>query len=225
MEHTSKHTVSNGAPDPSARQKKDIPSSIRQRLLTVARQQKEDFQLVLNRYGLERLIYRLTQSRYADAFVLKGAVLFQAWSGLAHRPTRDVDFLGYGDTSPQRLEEVFTEITAIALPDDGLNFKQETLQAEAIKEEDEYQGVRVRLMSMLGNVRIPLQIDVGFGDAVTPDPRELELPTLLDQPSPVLRTYPRETVVAEKFQAMVFLGIANSRLKDFFDMCKLASDY
>lgn len=202
-----------------------MAASVRQRLLNIARTQQDDFQLVLSRYALERLLFRLSQSSHRDQFVLKGAMLFQLWGGQPHRPTRDLDLLGRGDPSIRRFEQVFQDICRQPAGDDGLAFLAETVRAEQIKEDDEYQGLRLRLEARLGNARIPLQIDIGFGDAVTPEPHEITYPTLLEFPAPTIRAYPRETVVAEKFQAMVMLGIANSRMKDFYDLWTIASKF
>ena len=204
---------------------RNIAASVRQRLLNLARSERADFQLVLNRYGLERLLFRLSQSRHHDRFVLKGAMPFQLGSGHPHRPTRDLDLLGYGEPSIPGFEQLFREICRQDATTDGLTFPSESVRAAQIKEDDEYQGLRIRLEARLGNARIPLQIDIGFGDAVTPAPHMATFPTLLDFPAPTLQTYPRETVIAEKFQAMVVLGIANSRMKDFYDLWTLANQF
>jgi Nucleotidyl transferase AbiEii toxin, Type IV TA system len=202
-----------------------MAASVRQRLLNIARDRQEDFQLVLSRFALERLLFRLSRSQHRDAFTLKGAMLFQFWGGEPHRPTRDLDLLGRGEPSTEQFEQVFQEVCRQPAGDDGLVFRDETVRAEQIKEDDEYQGLRIRLEARLGSARIPIQIDVGFGDAVTPGPQEITFPTLLDFPAPVIQAYPRETVVAEKFQAMVMLGIANSRMKDFYDLWMLAGQF
>ena len=202
-----------------------MTASVRQRLLHYAREHGEDFQYILTRYGLERLLYRLSRSSHADIFVLKGAVLFQLWSNQPHRPTRDLDLLGHGEPSADRFEQLFRDVCSVFVDDDGLAFLNERIRAEQIKEEDEYQGIRLRIDARLGNARIPLQVDIGFGDVITPGTTDVVYPTLLDQPAPLLRAYPRETVVAEKFQAMVMLGIANSRMKDFFDLWTLAQRF
>ena len=203
----------------------NLAASVRQRLMNIARRDREDFNLVLTRYALERLLYRLARSPHRERFILKGAVLFQLWSGQRHRPTRDLDLLGHGDSSASHFEAVFRSICAQDVEDDGLTFLPDTVRAERIKDEDEYQGVRVRVDARLANARIPLQIDVGFGDVITPAPVAVEYPTLLDLPAPTVRAYPRETVVAEKFQAMVMLGIANSRMKDFYDLWILSRQF
>lgn len=207
------------------RQPRNLVASVRQRLMNLSRERGEDFQLILTRYGLERLLYRLTQSSHAGQFVLKGAALFQLWTGQPHRPTRDLDLLGQGTPLPDRLRQVFQDVCALTVDDDGLRFLIDAIQAEQIKEDDEYQGIRLRIDARLGNVRIPLQIDIGFGDVITPGPQPVTYPTLLDFPAPQLQAYPRETVVAEKFQAMVQLGMTNSRMKDFYDVWTLACQF
>jgi len=204
---------------------RNLAASIRQKLLNLATRQGEDFGLVLTRYALERLLYRLSQSRHCDQFILKGAMLFQVWTNTPHRPTRDLDFLGHGDPSPENCIAVFRELGALAVPDDGLNFPTEAVAAESIKEEDEYEGVRVRLLARMANARIPLQVDVGFGDALATRPGFLEYPTLLPMPAPQIQAYPMEAVIAEKLEAMVHLGIFNSRMKDFFDVWFLARTF
>lgn len=207
------------------RQPRNLVASVRQRLMNLSRERGEDFQFVLTRYGLERFLYRLTQSAQAGQFVLKGAALFQIWTEQPHRPTRDLDLLGHGDPSAERLRQLFHDVCSIPVVDDGLTYLADSVRAEQIKEDDEYEGIRLRIDARLGNARIPLQIDIGFGDVVTPGPQDVTYPTLLDFPAPLLRAYPRETVVAEKFQAMVHLGMANSRMKDFYDIWTLAKTF
>ena len=176
-------------------------TSVRDRLLELARQRNQDFQLILTRYGLERFLYRLSQSEYRDRFILKGAMLFTLWGDQAHRPTRDVDFLGFGDSDEATLQEIFRTLCKVPVEDDGLLFLADSVQVEQIRETTEYGGIRVTLLGTLAGARIPIQADVGFGDAVTPEPEQVEYPTLLEYPAPCLRVYPRETVVAEKYQA------------------------
>jgi len=206
-------------------QPRNLAASVRQRLMNLSRERGEEFQLVLTRYGLERLLYRLTQSPHAGQFVLKGAALFQLWTGQPHRSTRDLDLLGQGEPSTGRLRQLFQDICSLTVADDGLTFLTDATAAEPIKEDDVYQGVRMRIDARLGNARIPLQIDIGFGDVITPGPQAVTYPTLLDFPAPQLNAYPRETVVAEKFQAMVQLGMANSRMKDVYDIWTLARQF
>ena len=152
------------------RQPRNLAASVRRRLMNLSRERSEEFQLVLTRYGLERLLYRLAQSQHAGQFVLKGAALFQIWTGQPHRSTRDLDLLGQGEPSTDRLRQLFQDICSLTVADDGLVFLTDAIQAEQIKEEDEYQGIRLRIDARLGNARLPLQIDIGFGDAVTPGP-------------------------------------------------------
>ncbi len=204
---------------------RNLAASVRHRLTDLARKQGEDFQLVLTRYVIERLLYRISRSPYRDEFVLKGAMLFQVWTDQIHRPTRDLDLLGKGKQTLKMLATTFRDICGLAVEEDGLTFDPATVTAERIKEDQEYEGVRVGCRAQLGQARIQLQIDVAFGDAVVPRPASITFPVMLEFPAPALRAYPRQTVVAEKFQAMVMLGIANSRMKDFFDLWHLAHTF
>lgn len=193
-------------------------ASIRQRLLDRARDRREDFQFVLDRFAVERLLYRLSTSPYREQFLLKGAMLFAIWFDQPHRPTRDADFLGIGSPDADRLADVARKLCAMPA-DDGLNFDPTSIAIDAIREAADYEGLRLRLQALLGRARCHVQWDVGFGDAVTPAPTEAEYPVLLDEfPPPNLRVYPRETVFAEKLEVIVSLGIANSRMKDYFDL-------
>lgn len=205
-------------------EKKNSAASVRQRVLNLARERGEDFGIVLTKYGLERILARLAKSPYQNQFVLKGAMLFAVWTDLPHRSTRDLDFLSFGEYGITEIENVFRELIEIEI-EDGLVFDAESVRGAKIKEDQEYEGVRVHLTADLAGARIPLRIDVGFGDAVTPGAAEIEFPTLLGFPAPTIRTYRRETVVAEKFQAMVSLGIGNSRMKDFYDVWYLARNF
>ena len=204
---------------------KDVGASVRARLLHLARERREDFQLVLTRYANERLLFRLAASEHGQRFVLKGAALFTLWTGRPHRATRDLDLLGFGDPSEEHVREVFADALALGVPDDGVRFDRGTLAVGLIREEQEYGGVRVELVARLTNAQVRLQVDVGFGDAITPEASVVAFPPLLDFPAPRLRAYPRETVVAEKLEAMVQLGMANSRMKDFYDLAVLARDF
>lgn len=203
----------------------NMAASVRQRLLNRSRERGEDFQLLLTRFCIERLLYRLSRSEHADRFILKGATLFLLWEGDTYRPTRDLDLLGQGDCSPSHMEDVFKAVCATEVEDDGLQFDASTVQARDIREDQEYGGVRVTMTVRLGQARIDLQVDVGVGDALVPRPRKVDFPSLLGLPQARLRAYRVETVVAEKFQAMVALGIANSRMKDFYDVWTLANDF
>lgn len=203
----------------------NMAASVRQRLLNLARERKEDFGLVLTKYGLERVLYRIAKSQHRGAFILKGALLFELWTEQRYRPTRDADFLARGENKPESLSKIFKEICDLDLEDDGLRFDAATVTAEQITEDADYQGVRVQFVGILENARIPIHIDLGFGDVITPAPIETEIPSLLDMPKGKLLTYPRESVIAEKFEAMVSLGLANSRMKDFYDVWRLSHDF
>jgi len=201
---------------------KDIGVSVRTRLLALARENGEDFQLVLTRYANERLLFRLASSRHAHQFVLKGASLFTLWTGAPHRATRDLDLLGSGELAEGRIREVFQEVLTHKVPDDGVRFDLDTMAVGPIREDQSYGGLRVEVVAHITTARVRLRIDVGFGDAITPEDTVVDFPSLLDFPAPRLRAYPRETVVAEKLEAMVHLGMANSRMKDFYDLLVLA---
>jgi len=199
-------------------------ASIRARLKQHADATKEEFNLVLTRYGIERLLYRLATSEHATQFVLKGALLFALWYGQPHRPTRDADLLGFGPDDPQILATVFQSLCAMQV-DDGIRFDAASVQVGTIRKEARYGGVRIDLHATLDNARIALQVDVGFGDAVTPAPPTMAYPSLLrDVPTAPLRVYPKATVVAEKLHAVCVLGLANSRMKDYFDLDMLLQD-
>ncbi|MHC5055766.1 MAG: nucleotidyl transferase AbiEii/AbiGii toxin family protein [Planctomycetota bacterium] len=195
----------------------NIPASVRQRLLNIARERGEPYQLVLTRYALERLLYRIGRSGRGDEFVMKGALLFSVWTNAARRSTKDLDLLGSGEPSPERIREAFREICATEVEDDGLVFDASSVRAEEVRENQVYGGIRVDILARLGKIRIPLQVDVGFGDAVVPEAGELEYPGFLDFPRARVRAYPPEAVVAEKFHAMAVLGMVNSRMKDFYE--------
>ena len=202
----------------------NVAASISQKLLNRSRENKEDFQLVLTRYALERLLYRLSQSKYANEFILKGALLFLVWTDEPYRPTRNLDLLGFGESSTSQLTTVFRTLCNMK-QDDGLVFEAETISAEEIRGQQEYDGIRVTLTVHLGQASIPLQIDVRFGDVVTPRPEQAEFPTILDMPPPSILTYSKDSVIAEKYEAIVRLGIANSRMKDFCDVWMLSETF
>jgi predicted nucleotidyltransferase component of viral defense system len=204
---------------------KDIATTVRARLLELSKERKEDHQLLLVRYANERLLHRLSVSQHAGQFVLKGAALFTLWTGRAHRATRDLDLLGFGDPDEERIRVIFVEILRVSDDNDAVVFDTTSLSVETIREGQEYGGVRVELEARIAKAKLRLQIDVGFGDAITPNAELVEFPALLDFPAPRLRAYPKETVVAEKVEAMVKLGMANSRMKDFFDVMVLAQMY
>jgi predicted nucleotidyltransferase component of viral defense system len=200
----------------------NLPASVHQRLLNLSQQRGEEFNLLLTRFAIERLLYRLSRWAEAGHFVLKGALAFAVWGMQPHRPTRDLDLLGYGDNTSDRLVEAFRRICATESEADGLTFDLDSVRAQPIRIDQEYQGQRVELTAFLGKARVPLQIDIGFGDIVTPPAEDAEYPTLLSFPAPRLRVYPKEAVVAEKLHAMVVLGALNSRVKDFYDVWILA---
>ncbi|GIW43789.1 MAG: hypothetical protein KatS3mg077_1071 [Candidatus Binatia bacterium] len=204
---------------------KGLPMSVQARLVRHARRAGLDPNVVLTRYGLERFLYRLSRSPHADRFVLKGALLMLVWLGETIRPTRDADLLGFGDLSEQTLAAVFAEVCGVSVEPDGLEFLPSSVRVAPIREDDVYGGMRVTLQGRLGTARVHVQVDVGIGDAVYPEPEWLEYPGLLDLPRPRLRAYRPETTIAEKLHAMVVLGEANSRLRDFFDILALARCY
>lgn len=197
---------------------RNLAASVRARLLRLAHERGEEFQFVLMHFVLERVLYRLSVSYRSGDFVLKGAMLLEALLEVRHRATKDLDLLGCGPNDPQRLVEVFQSILSTLVEPDGLIFFVDEITAEAIRDEDEYSGVRVYVTAGLDSARIRVHIDVGFGDVITPAPRELRYPTALDMPAPVIRAYPVETVVAEKFQILCERGMLNSRMKDYYDL-------
>jgi hypothetical protein len=203
-------------------QTRNLAASILARLLTIAKQRGEDYSLLLNRFALERLLLRVSTSPHANRFLLKGALLFALWYDDPHRPTRDADLLGFGPDDEANLVTSFRDIAAMDLGD-GIVFDADSAIANAIRENNAYGGTRITLVAHIGSARCTLQIDVGFGDAVTPEPQTVAYPTLLkDFEAPMLRVYPVYTVIAEKYQTMVMLGQANSRMKDFYDLAVIA---
>ncbi|MEZ4615354.1 MAG: nucleotidyl transferase AbiEii/AbiGii toxin family protein [Caldilineaceae bacterium] len=199
-------------------QPKNLAASVHQRLLNLSQQRNDDFNRLLILFAIERLLYRLSVSDHAHKFVLKGALLFMVWTVPDFRPTRDLDLLGFGDPSDETLLQLFQTICQQPVVDDGLIFDPQSVRVRAIRADQEYQGQRVELTANLGRAKLPLQIDIGFGDLVLPAPVAAEYPTLLDFPSPHLRVYSRESVIAEKFHAMATLDWSNSRMKDFYDL-------
>jgi predicted nucleotidyltransferase component of viral defense system len=196
-------------------------ASIKQRLLMLAREQSRAYDVVLVRYALERILYRLSVSQHRDKFILKGGMLVTIWLEDSNRETRDADFLGFGEANQDNLKTIFSEILAIAA-DDGLEFDHGGLTATTIREDMDYGGVRLRTVALLEKSRIPITIDIGFGDALVPAALALAYPSLLGMETPRLKSYPPALVVAEKFQAMVALGISNGRMKDYFDIWAIA---
>ena len=200
-----------------AKDVKNIGASVRARLLGISKEKGLNFDLVLTHYAIERLLYRLAQSRHAGRFVLKGAMLLMTWFDEPFRGTRDLDLLGHGDPAPEAVLGVLKEVLGQEQPD-GVLFDTNAARVSRIRQENEYGGLRVRTTADIGGARIAVNVDVGFGDATEPPAEWLEYPVLLDMPAPRLRGYARETVVAENFQAMVALGLANSRMKDYYDL-------
>jgi predicted nucleotidyltransferase component of viral defense system len=198
-----------------------LARSVQVRLARHAREIGVDPNLVLARYGVERFLFRLSRSRYSDQFVLKGALLMLAWLGESLRPTRDADLLGLVELSDDNLMAMFRELCELEVEPDAMSFSSDTIRVAPIREEDVHGGRRVTLDGTLGVARIPIQLDIGIGDVITPPPEQLEYPSMLNLSRPRLWVYPRETVIAEKFHAMVVLGIRNSRMKDYFDVYAL----
>lgn len=197
--------------------KKDLAASVRQRLLNQAREQGRPFQELLPYYVIERFLYRLSKSNFRESFILKGALLLTAWRAPQSRPTMDIDLMGRTDNGLEHISSVIREVCSTAVEQDGVVFKEETMEVQRIKEDAEYEGARVRLTAMVSNARLPVQIDIGFGDAIVPAPAKIGYPVLLEFPAPQLLAYPRETVVAEKLEA--------TRMKDYFDLMLLSLLY
>ena len=203
---------------------RNLAASIRTRLKQRADARKQDFNLILTHYGLERLLYRLSISPLAGNYLLKGALLFSLWYDQPHRPTRDADLLGFGPDDIDTAVAAFREICAMEV-EDGIAFDPASVKGSVIRKEAGYGGVRIDLLAKLDGARITLQVDIGFGDAVTPAPESVSYPVLLDDlPAPKLRSYPKYTVVAEKFHAVCLLGMANTRMKDYFDLWVLLTE-
>lgn len=203
---------------------RNLAASVRARLKQHADATKQDFNLTLTHYGLERLLYRLSVSEHASNFLLKGALLFTLWYDLAHRPTHDLDLLGFGPDDVDTAVRIFQEICLTSV-EDGVVFDPDSVRGSSIRKTVGYGGVRIDIQATLNGARIALQVDIGFGDAVTPAPQAISYPVLLeDLPAPQLRAYPKYTVVAEKFHAVCLLGLANTRMKDYFDLWVLLGD-
>jgi hypothetical protein len=204
---------------------RDIAASVRQRLLNRARAEGRPFQELLQYFAMERFLYRLAKSAFADLFVLKGALLLTAWKAPVTRPTMDIDLAGRTSNELDHIRSVIAELCEATTEQDGLEFDPASIEVKRIKEDAEYEGVRVRFQGTLAKARIPMQIDIGFGDVIVPKPVDVEYPAMLEFPPPVLRSYPKETVVAEKLEALTVLGMLNSRIKDYYDVALLARLY
>lgn len=204
----------------------NMAASVHQRLLNIARAENRPFNELVQYFTLERFLYRLGRSAYRRQFVLKGALMFGVWQGPYPRSTRDVDLLALLDNDVETIVKVIKAICQETMPeDDGLDFDAASVAGERVTEAAAYHGVRVRLVATLGTARVPFHIDIGFGDALVPGPRSVQLPTILDFAPPEILGYSRESTVAEKFQAMVYLGEINSRMKDFYDVWFLATRF
>ena len=203
----------------------NVAASVRAKLADQARKRADDVQLVLLRFAIERLIFRLAQSKYRDQFILKGAMLFSLLAPVPYRSTGDLDLLGEGDPTASRFVKIFREICTSTVPDDGVVFDGDSVTAEQARPDTDDQGVLVELNATLAGARLRLRIDIGFGDIVTPEAQTVDYPSLLDFPKPRLRAYPPETVVAEKLEAIVTLGMRNSRMKDFLDIFVIAKTF
>jgi len=203
---------------------KNVAASIRARLLSLSQEKGEDYQRVLGRFAVERFLLRLGISTHRDRFVLKGATLFTLWTGKTHRPTKDLDLLGWGSSTIDEVEQVFRDICEIQ-DDDGILFDSQSIEVSRIRDNDEYNGVHIRFRAELAAARIPVQVDIGFGDAVYPEPEFASFPVLLPMSAPLIRAYPREASIAEKLHAMVQLDIRNTRMKDFYDIWFMANTW
>jgi predicted nucleotidyltransferase component of viral defense system len=203
---------------------KNMGASVLARLLNLSKQRQQPFQLILTYYVLERLLYRLSQTEHQDRFILKGAMLLITWLEDSHRPTRDVDFLAIGNDDQEEMVRVFRQICSVSC-NDGVAFDADSVQIERIREETEYGGLRITANATVDQARVRAVVDIAFGDAVEPGLQEIDIPVMLDFPAPHLRAYAPETVIAEKFQAMVMLGRANSRMKDFYDIWVLSRTF
>jgi len=204
---------------------KNHAASVHARLAQRRTKTGEDYNVLLVRFTLERLLYRLSISKHREQFILKGAMLFALWEPEMHRATRDLDLLGFGQSTPERLADIFRELCNSEVEADGVVFDPRTVVCEDIRAQDEYAGIRVKLRATVGKAVVPLQVDVGFGDALPVAPEEITFPVMLGMAAPKLRAYSRETVVAEKLEAIVKLGMLNSRFKDYFDLHYLAQKF
>jgi predicted nucleotidyltransferase component of viral defense system len=207
------------------RQYKNIGASIRQRLLSKARETNRPFSELLQYFATERFLYRLSKSSYADNFILKGALMLTVWEAPLTRPTMDIDFLGRIENSVETLVRVTRGICQQEVEPDGIVFDVSDMDAERIAEDADYEGIRIRFRGSLDTARFVIQLDIGFGDIIVPSPESMNYPTILDLPAPRLRGYSKEATIAEKFEAIVKLGILNSRMKDFFDIWLISCQF
>lgn len=204
---------------------KNIAASVRQRLLNRSKTDSRSFNELLQHYGMERFLYRLSVSEYAPHYILKGALMLRAWNSPEFRPTMDIDMLGKTSNDEANILSQIHTVMSVEVEPDGLTFDPKSIQSERITEDADYDGIRIRFRGALGTARINMQIDIGFGDIVYPGPERAELPCMLDAPAPSLLCYSRESAIAEKFEAMVSLGEFNSRMKDFYDIWLLSRQF
>jgi hypothetical protein len=204
---------------------KNISASIRQRLLNKARNEQKPFQQLLQYYAMERFLFRVGQSQYSNNFILKGALLLMAWEAPQIRPTKDIDMSGKTSNDPEKLLFKMKEILETEVIDDGIVFDTHTLRYETITDEADYKGIRILFIAFIDNAKISMQIDIGFGDVIYPEPEKRNYPIILDLPSPEVLCYSIESSIAEKFEAMIKLGIFNSRMKDFYDIWFLSQQF
>ncbi len=207
------------------KQIKNMAASVRQRLLDLSRKENRPFEEITRLYAMERFLFRLGCSKYKDNLVLKGAMMFRVWQPKQNRTTMDIDLLGRMENDPETIEKCISEICVIVNGDDGITFDPTSVRGEEITKGAEFLGRRIRFTGYLERMRIPMQVDMGFGDSVIPDPEEVRVPCLLEQPSPLVMGYKKETAIAEKMHAMIQLGILNSRMKDFYDIWLLSREF
>jgi len=203
----------------------NVAASVRQRLLNRSRADNRAFNELLQYYAMERFLYRLSISDYAQHFILKGALMLRAWNSPQFRPTMDIDMLGRTGNEEENIISQIRDVLAVDVPADGLSFDGTSISSERISEDADYEGIRLRFRGFLGTARVNMQVDIGFGDVVYPGPERAELPCMLDSPAPCLVCYSRESTIAEKFEAMIKLGELNSRMKDFYDIWLLSRQF
>ncbi len=204
---------------------KNVAASIRQQLLNLSRKDKRSFMELVQYYAMERFLYRLSRSSHAQSFILKGALMLRAWRSPEVRPTMDIDMLGKTSNEEHRIVKQISDVMSVNVEQDGLTFEPFTIKTERITEDADYEGIRVRFIGFLDTVRINMRIDIGFGDVVYPESKEVELPVMLKYPAPKLLCYSMESAIAEKFEAMIKLGAINSRMKDFYDIWLLSQQF
>jgi predicted nucleotidyltransferase component of viral defense system len=203
---------------------KDLPASIHARLQRIAVETHRPFQEILYYYVMESFLYRLSQSQYNKQLILKGGLAFGGWGLNLRRPTLDIDFQASISNSIEEVTRVVREICAVSVEEDGIVFDTTSMDVKTTMPNAEYEGARLRFKAYLGRSVIWLQVDLSFANVITPKEIEIEYPTLLDRTNFVLRTYNRETAIAEKFQSMVIWGLSNGRLKDYYDIFLLAKE-